>query len=159
MQKDETISRILHSWKRLFKVIELDATQTWRELNIPLAQLKSLVILTALGESNSTALAKELGVTRGNITGIIERLVKQGLVHRYPGKEDRRNIRLQASQKGTALIYGLMERHINKSLQVFEQMSQENLEHLMKGLSGLIQAIEKIKLDDPSASEVTQPCG
>jgi MarR family transcriptional regulator, organic hydroperoxide resistance regulator len=141
MDKKKVINEIIDLQRRTSQLIIPYAIKAWRELDVPLAQLKSLLIIAGKGETNFSALAQDLGVTPGDVTGIIERLVEQGLVSRKPSPEDRRIIWLQATDKGRALLANLMESQTRHMVHILEYMSLEDLKSLLMGLSGFIQAV------------------
>jgi len=141
MDKKEIINEIVESQRKMSQIIIPYAIESWRELDVPLAQLKSLLIITCKGETNFSTLAQDLRVTPGDVTGIIERLVEQGLVTRKPSPEDRRKVWLQATDKGRDLLANLMESQTRHMVQILEYMSLEELKCLLRGLSGFIQAV------------------
>jgi len=141
MDKKEVINEIMELQRRMSQVIIPYAIKSWRELDVPLAQLKSLLIIAGKGETNFRTLAQDLGVTPGDVTGIIERLVEQGLVSRKPSPEDRRIIWLQATDKGRNLLANLMESQTCHMVYILEYMSLEDLQSLLNGLSGFIHAV------------------
>jgi MarR family transcriptional regulator, organic hydroperoxide resistance regulator len=141
MDKKEVINEIMELQRRMSQVIIPYAIKSWRELDVPLAQLKSLLIIAGKGETNFSTLAQDLGVTPGDVTGIIERLVAQGLVNRKSSPEDRRIIWLQATDKGRDLLANLMESQTRHMVHILEYMTLEDLNSLLKGLSGFIDAV------------------
>jgi MarR family transcriptional regulator, organic hydroperoxide resistance regulator len=143
MDKKEVINELMELQRRMTQVITPYAIKSWRELDVPLAQLKSLLIIAGTGETHFSTLAQHLGVTPGDVTRIIERLVEQGLVSRNPSPEDRRVIRLQATNKGRNLLANLMESQTRHMARILEFMNLNDLQSLLNGISGLIQAMEK----------------
>jgi DNA-binding MarR family transcriptional regulator len=143
MNKQEVINELLELQRRTSQLILNYALKSWRELELPLAQLKSLFVIAGKGETNLRTLAHELDVTPGNVTGIVERLVKQGLISRKPNPEDRRQIRLKATKKGQDLLSSLMENQTTHMVNILEYMSLEEMESLLKGLSGFVLALEE----------------
>lgn len=143
MDKRGVINEIIELQQHLSKAIIPYAINTWRELNVPLAQLKSLLIISSKNDINSHALAENLGVTPGNITRIIESLVEQGLVVRKQNTEDRRVIYLTATDKGKELIASLMESQMHRTFQILDYMSLDELNALSIGMTGIIRAVEE----------------
>jgi DNA-binding MarR family transcriptional regulator len=143
MDKNEVINEIIEMQRRLSQLIIPYAIETWRKLGVPLAQLKSLLIIVGKGETNFTTLAQDLGVTPGDVTGIIERLVEQGLVVRKPNPEDRRIIWLQPTDKGRDLLANLMESQTRHMVHILEYMSLEDLKSLLSGFSAFLHAVEQ----------------
>jgi DNA-binding MarR family transcriptional regulator len=96
MDKKIVINQIIALQRSMNQILLPFALHAWREMDVPLAQLKSLLIISSKIGTNYRTLSQELGVTPGNVTGIVERLVTQGLVVRNPNPKDRRVVLLQA---------------------------------------------------------------
>jgi len=82
-------------------------------------------------------------VTRGNITGLIDRLEERGLVERVPDETDRRSINARLTPAGEALA-GEVVPHIQACLtEVFSGFSATERETLVELLEKLIGFIEE----------------
>ena len=143
MNKQEVINEIIELQRRTNQLVLTYAVRSWRELELPLAQLKSLFTIAGKGETNLRTLAEELGVTPGNVTGIVEQLVKKGLVSRKPNPADRRQIRLRATKKGQDLLTSLMDSLTVHMVKILEGMSLEETESLWKGFIGITRILEE----------------
>ena len=108
-----------------------------------MAQLKSLFIITHLGNTHFRSLAQALDVTQGNVTGIVDRLVEQGLVARRQDPDDRRVVWLEATDKGRELLTNLMDTQTSHMTNVLSQMKLEDLTSLYNGLHAFINALEE----------------
>ena len=53
-------------------------------------------------------LARKVGVTRATMTGLLDGLVKDGLIRRYAHAEDRRRYNLKLTEKGMQLLEDLL---------------------------------------------------
>ena len=66
------------------------------------------VIVTLAGAEGATLNCSEIAertlITKGGITGILDRLEARGLVKRIPSREDRRSVMIALSDKGDALF-------------------------------------------------------
>jgi DNA-binding MarR family transcriptional regulator len=133
------ILRVVEQIPRMFASPDLDE---WRHLNVPMAQLKSLFLITNRKETNSRTLAEELDVTPGNVTGIVDRLAEQELVIRKPDPQDRRVIWLEATPKGKELLNKLMENHSKQFAMILGFMRVEDINSLSTGLKALLTAVE-----------------
>ncbi len=142
MDKKKAINQIIELQRRMSQILLPFALHAWRELEVPLSQLKSLLIITSKGETNYRTLAEDLGVTPGDVTGLVERLVSQGLVNRKPNPKDRRIVLLQASDKGRQLLADLMESQTQHTIRILKYLSLQELQSLSQGLAGVIHAVE-----------------
>ncbi len=118
------------------------APEVWLDLNLTIGQLKSLFFIESEGSTNVKKLANALGVTPPDVTRIVDRLVKQGLVNRRENPEDRRMLLLQATEKGGALLARLRENKITHLSHILEHLSTEELTRLAQGLTALVRATE-----------------
>jgi DNA-binding MarR family transcriptional regulator len=140
VDKPQLISDIVELERQAGRILGRYAANVWIESGLTLTQLKSLFLIASGGSINFRKLAKALGVTPSNVTGIVDRLVEQGLVSRTENPEDRREMSLQATDKGKALVANLKETGINHMTQILSLLSLEELSSLAHGLSAFIGA-------------------
>jgi DNA-binding MarR family transcriptional regulator len=88
-------------------------------------------------------LAAALKVTPSNVTGIIDRLVEQGLVTRAENPDDRRMLMLQLTSQGETLISGLRERRFSQMSAVLIKLNEDELETISRSFKILGKAIEE----------------
>lgn len=114
-------------WKKLFHLTDIirelhDRRRRERPpLNSTLAELKVMGCVLFKKEGCSVKeIAERLGITRGAVSQIVERLVQKGPLIRVPDPDDRRSVRITLSREG-------LERHerLNAS---FEMLLQEMLQ-------------------------------
>jgi DNA-binding MarR family transcriptional regulator len=143
LDKTEIIKQIIYIQQQVSHDLAPFALEFWQKLDVPMAQLKSLYIIASKGAINFSSLAQDLGVTPGNVTGIIDRLMEQGLVTRKQDPADRRVIQIEATEKGQELLANLVETHSYETLKLLEYMSLEELGSLHLGLMGLARAVKQ----------------
>lgn len=141
-EKAELIKQIIELQQQVNRFLGQYAPEAWMELNLTIAQLKSLFFIASEGAINFRRLAAALGVTPSNVTGIIDRLVEQGLVSRVENPEDRRMLLLQATDKGEALLANLRESSISHLSDILDRLNPKELSSLARGLGALVKAAE-----------------
>ena len=114
--------------------------------DLTVAQLDVLVTLAnAEGAClNCSEIAAHTLITKGGITGILDRLEARGLIKRIHSREDRRSVLIQLSAKGIELfrkLYPELQRH-NRSLfeKAFTRAQTKDFSEL---LGQLIRTLEK----------------
>jgi len=142
MDRAELTKEIIELQRRLNRDMRRYTLDAWMELNLTIPQLKSLFFIANWGSTNFTKLASALEVTPSNVTGIVDRLVEQGLVSRQENPEDRRMLMLRVTDKGEAIIANLRERRASHMSEILAQLSLEELNSVFKGLTLLVQAAE-----------------
>ncbi len=153
--RTELINRILGLHRQFFHIMKDDEEpEVWLALNLTIAQLKSLVFIYSEGSTNFKTLAAAMRVTPPGVTGIIDRLVEQGLVSREENPDNRRMQILKVTDKGGDLLKGLRERGPKQMAGILKRLSIEDLSALYQGFSALIQAAgsEKSRKNTPSLS-------
>ena len=142
MEKADLITEIIELQLKVGRARRQYELDVWMGLPLTIAQLKSLFFISNQGSTNSGKLAAALGVTPTNTTGIVDRLVKQGLVSRTENIQDRRMLLLRATDKGEELVAKLRERRRGYMSEVLERMSGDELATLAQGLTSLVKAAE-----------------
>ena len=142
MPKAELIVQVITLFHKLGQSRMHYQFEPWRKLDVPLAQLKSLFLIHIRGSINVRHLADDLGVTPGNVTSIVDRLVGQGLVKRRESPEDRRIVLLELTDKGRETINNIHETGMGHMKRILERMSPEDITALIRGVSSFITAAE-----------------
>ena len=76
-------------------------------------------------------LSRRTLVTKGTLTGVLDRLMAKGLIRRDDVKDDRRRIRVRLTEKGDALFRKTFAAHIAFLRPYFERaLSQKDAETL-----------------------------
>lgn len=88
-------------------------------------------------------LSRRLLVTAGNMTGIVERLVREGLVRRDAHESDGRARSLTLTPSGRRLMSRALPRHARDIEALFDRLPKGDVKRLRDLLSRLAQALEK----------------
>jgi DNA-binding MarR family transcriptional regulator len=89
-----------------------------RPLDLTVAQFDALAHLYVEDGISQQELAERLLVSKGNVTGLINRLADRGLVERHADPDDRRTKRLKITRSGRALA----KKALRKQAQLVEAM-------------------------------------
>jgi DNA-binding MarR family transcriptional regulator len=142
----------LRVWLRLLacsSLVERDVRSRLREefgITLPrfdvLAQLDSASRDDVQGLTMSE-LSRRLMVTNGNLTGLIERLVQEGLVSRAASATDRRTQIVRLSAAGRRALHAMVPRHEQWIDDMFQQMSPDERAQLYTLLGRLRGSIKR----------------
>jgi len=143
MEKSELTQEIIRLHRKVNRILRDYDVDVWMDLSLTIPQLKCLFFISNQGKTNFRKLAERMKVSPSNITGIIDRLVEQGLVSRVENPEDRRILNLQTTSKGEALIAELRERRSIYLTQILADLNTKELDHIAQGLDLLAQAAEE----------------
>ena len=126
----------LRLWLRLLTCTTLIETEVRRRLrdqfNITLPRFDLLAQLDrapngmTLGE-----LSQRMMVSNGNITGLVDRLCEQGLIHRRPSPKDRRVQIVSLTAAGQKFFRGMARINADWIGEMFAGLSPKDIEALM----------------------------
>lgn len=153
MGKEELINEIIELQRRADQARRQYELDVWMGLPLTIAQLKSLFFINDQGSTSLGKLAAALQVTPTNTTGIVDRLVKQGLVSRAENSKDRRVLLLRATEQGEELVSRLREKRKSYMSEILQRMSVTQLKTLADGLESLVNAGEALERE----SQATPP--
>ena len=91
-----------------------------------------------MGEMSET-----LMVSNGNVTGVVNRLLHDGLIVKEIEPQDRRTTRIRLSKKGTEDFAEMALTHEDWVDQMFGALSNEEIEQLMTMLAKLRTSVEE----------------
>lgn len=89
---------------RVYTILARNVHNKMDEFGLTAPQYRVLRRLHPDGSQSAAQLAEGLGVTAGNLTGVLDRLEAAGLLTRERDPEDRRSLRLRLSPAGAALV-------------------------------------------------------
>ncbi|MCK9554731.1 MAG: MarR family transcriptional regulator [Candidatus Omnitrophica bacterium] len=138
-KKHEALLNILRTASLLSK----RGDSFFSKYEVTMAQFNLLMVLkySGLAHLTQSEIAERLLVNRANITGLIDRLEKTGLVERMPDKKDRRHYFITFTSKG------------RKTVDQIEQAYDKEVNLLMRDISDaeaseVIRVMEKLREPD-----------
>jgi DNA-binding MarR family transcriptional regulator len=102
--RGELVQQILKLSEDIYNSIPLNIPSEWLESDLSVAQLRILLVLQSQGPSRMSSIASVIGVALPTATGVVDNLVKKGLVIRENDSEDRRVVICNLSPQGQELI-------------------------------------------------------
>jgi DNA-binding MarR family transcriptional regulator len=94
------------------------------------AQLSALSVLVFGGPRSLGELAAAEQVRPPTMSRIVAGLMRAGLVRRHVTKEDRRRLRLEATVKGTELLWAARKRRVESLAATLRQLPADRIEQL-----------------------------
>jgi DNA-binding MarR family transcriptional regulator len=83
-------------------------------------------------------------ITKGGITGILDRLEARGLVKRFPSSDDRRSVLVRLSAKGVELFRKLYPELARSNRSILERaFKRDQMREFSRLLEVLIHSIER----------------
>ncbi|MGE5620550.1 MAG: MarR family winged helix-turn-helix transcriptional regulator [Sphingomonadaceae bacterium] len=150
-ERERVIGHILDIDKRLYQYLQRSRIPHWAEVDLTMPQLKVLFLVGgAGGPMPSSRVARALGMTLSTTTGVVDRLVAQGLIRRLEDSADRRMVLLQATPEGSALLDRLLRAGLEYLRQILERLSLDELRTVSRAFDLLHESAMALTSDQPS---------
>lgn len=117
-------------------------------------QYRALAILALRGPRNASVLAGELGVGRPSATKLVTRLERRKLIRRKRHGTDRRQVILEATDRGKHIVGAVQRCRRRKLERVLAQLDPQAREALRTALPALNEAFGETGLAGPPADAI-----
>lgn len=139
----ERYLRTLRALAECFQAFERHSARHLRELGLTPPQFD---IIATLGNTPGMTF-RELGdrtlITKGTLTGVVDRLEARGIVERVPSRADRRSTIVRLTRKGDTEFRRVYPAHIAWLKPAFTGLGElERLEELLIRLRGRLSAAQ-----------------
>lgn len=109
-----------------------------QESGVSYARMRLLGALHCGGPKIMSGISDELGVTRRNVTALVDALEEEGLVRRLPHPTDRRATVIELTVEGGRTMDTLYDEHRRAVAELFAGLSAEDRRELVR-LLGLLR--------------------
>jgi len=130
---DKEEVRTLNAFIKLTRASESVNGRLSRHLsdaNLTVTQFGALEALLHLGPLNQRELGQKLLKSGGNITLVIDNLLKNGLVEKVTDPNDRRAVIISLTKKGREFIEELFPQHLERIKEEFSVLTSEEKDKL-----------------------------
>lgn len=122
------IQHILKLSEEIYDMLIPSLPREWLESDVTVAQLRVLLVLHTDGPSRMGSIASAIGVALSTATGIVDHLVRKGLVLRDADPQDRRLVICKLSPEGQGLANRLWTWGQSQIEKLLESMTEEQLQ-------------------------------
>ena len=137
--------RIRMGLERRFKV-----SPNWPK--ITLGQYTLLAVLDEFGESTMGSIAKEMGLSLGGLTGLVDRVNSMGLVERFRIPQDRRIVKVGLTEKGRETLQAILDAEYKFGASVLTQVTKEEIRAFLKVFGMFADSLKKEEEEEEEIS-------
>jgi DNA-binding MarR family transcriptional regulator len=128
----ETVRATLAASRALMGVMARSMASVLDQITLP--QFRVLVLLSASGPLRTGALAERSGVHASTLTRTADRLVRGGWVRRLENPLSRREVLIELTDAGAALVREVTERRAAEIAEVLSRLSADDRARVLAGL-------------------------
>lgn len=147
----------IHHIGAMFAMFDPFRFRAWAALGLTTAQLRVLFLVRNDPGVTAGELATRLSVTPPTISGIVDRLVKLGLIRREDDESDRRLVRNQLTEAGESACSRLERGSEIFTRRILIEMDHQDLDALLGGLRAFIKASSYVSTVEPNLAVVAMP--
>lgn len=136
--RDESV-KILYLIFQTFSILKKKADGIFRKHGLTGVQVGTLTRLSEQEGKPMGKISEELWCDISNITGVVDRLEKRGLVWRTPGPNDRRVSLIGITPKGKDALTKILPEHEKALADKISKLSAEERAALIKLLKKIIE--------------------
>ncbi len=114
-----------------------------QERGMTYARMRLLGTLHCHGPRIMTSISDELGVTRRNVTALVDALEEEGLVRRKPHPTDRRATVIELTKEGARTMDRMYDEHRAEVAGLFGDLSEDDRVELARLLGSLREALQR----------------
>jgi len=128
---------------RCYQAFEMYSAAHIRELDLTPSQFDIIATLGNTPGMTSKCLGEKTLITKGTLTGVVDRLIAKGLVRRVQCEHDGRSQIVQLTPEGEAMFDKVFPAHIEYMKRVFVGFKEEELAQAEASLTQLHRAFDE----------------
>ena len=113
-----------------------------QDCGVTYARMRLLGTLHCKGPQIMSDISDELGVTRRNVTALVDALEDEGLVRRTPHATDRRATVIELTSRGAETTDSMYDSHREAVAELFADLSEDERQELVRLLGSLREALQ-----------------
>ena len=151
----DIVAEVITGLDALMQRLADSHTPEFLEITVTMPQAKLLYLLGALGELHMADLVTKLRVSLSTVSGLVDRIVDQGLVTRHEDPVDRRQVVVALTPGGARFIDHFRELNEREMRELLELLGDEDLDHVRHALVALTRAADRLATRSGAAEPVT----
>jgi DNA-binding MarR family transcriptional regulator len=140
---DKYIYQVENLFPDIMKGMSFKVVQELAELKITLAQFQALSLLAEKKGCIMSELARGMSQSFSATTGIVDRLIRDGLARRERDNQDRRVVRVFISDKGQYAVERFKKYRAEHLISILKSLKEKDRETLIRGMEIFAQAVKR----------------
>jgi len=137
--------QVIAALRRITRAIDQHSRLLLQKYGLTVPQLAALHTIQRKHRIAVGGLAKEIHLSQGTVTGILDRLEKRGLVVRTRGNQDRRSVLVELTEAGDKLVLeapSLLQERFHQELSRLHEWEQTMILATLQRIASMMDAKE-----------------
>jgi DNA-binding MarR family transcriptional regulator len=144
-----SLDAALAGYGRLVEILSAARTPDFPDPHVTMAQMRVLMLLSAMGEARMSDLVPKLGISLSTLSTLVDRLVDAGLALRRDDPRDRRNVLVSLTPAGSAMLDQFQELGADHLRLLLGQLSETDLATVNQAIELLVAAARRLSAEEP----------
>ena len=153
--RSDVVAEVIAGYEALMQSLADSHTPEFLEIAISMPQAKLLYLLGAGGELHMSALVHRLGVSLSTISGLVDKVVDQGLASRREDPVDRRQVMVGLTPAGHDFIDRFRELNARLMRELLDLLGDDDLARVRDAMAALAVAANRLTSNPAPASPRT----
>ena len=146
---DQPIERALAGYAQLVELLSASHTPEFPDPHVTMAQMRVLMLLSAVGEARMSDLAHQLGISPSTLSSLVDRLVEAQFVTRRDDTHDRRSVLVSIAPAGSQLLDQFNELGADALRSLLEQLTPTEIVTVNQAIELLVAAARRVSAEEP----------
>ena len=143
-ERDAAVEAVIAGYEALMHSLAETHAPEFLEIAVTMPQAKLLYLLGASGDLHMSDLVVRLGVSLSTVSGLVDRIVDQGLASRREDSVDRRQVVVGLTERGTAFINHFRDLNEVQMRSLLSVLEDDELASVKHALTALARAADQV---------------
>jgi DNA-binding MarR family transcriptional regulator len=143
----DSVERALAGYAQIVELMSAMRTPEFPDPHVTMAQMRVLMLLSAIGEARMSDLAHQLGIAPSTLSSLVDRLVEGGLANRHDDPRDRRSVLVALAPAGNRMLDQFNELGADALRSLLEQLDAKDIVTVNKAIELLVAGARRLSED------------
>jgi DNA-binding MarR family transcriptional regulator len=149
----DSLQRAHEAYFRALAVIDPLRLRFWDSRGATTTQLRVMYEIRKGCEPSTGEVAEQLHVRPATLTGLADRLERNGFIRRWTDPTDRRVVRIGLTDEGNAVLDEVFAAAVDYLSPIFERMGEAARDELTRALEGFVETAAAVQGQPAVANE------
>jgi len=142
------IDRALAGFAQIAELMSAMRTPEFPDPHVTMAQMRVLMVLSAVGEARMSDLAHQLGISPSTLSSLVDRLVEAGFANRRDDARDRRSVLVSLAPAGSELLDQFNQLGADALRSLLEQLTDKDVSIVSNAIELLVAAARRLSAEE-----------